>query len=135
MTDYGYIRVSTVSQVENFSLELQADKLRKHGILDENIFQDIHRGPACPQRDELLRRMKPGDTLTVEKLTRVSRSTLKTLKIINELESRTIGFESLDLPQLKEKAIRQMIFSILLHLSEYENEQRKISQREGIELF
>ena len=86
----GYARVSTQDQ----QLELQRDALEKAGC--KKLFADVASG-ATAQRDGLeaaLEFVRAGDTLVVWKLDRLGRSLKDLIERIGELQTRGIGFKS-----------------------------------------
>jgi DNA invertase Pin-like site-specific DNA recombinase len=87
----GYARVSTQDQ----HLELQRDALEKAGC--DKFSSDIASG-AKTERDGLaqfLEFVRSGDTLVVWKLDRLGRSLKDLIEKINGLQTRGIGFRSL----------------------------------------
>lgn len=68
----GYARVSTREQ----NLDLQREALIRAGVDPQNIFEEHVSGAAAkrPMRDAAMRQCRPGSTLVVWKLDRVSRS-------------------------------------------------------------
>jgi len=92
----GYCRVSTEDQ----NLGLQVDALARAGVAPNMIFTDKVSGVAKrrPGRDLAIRQCRPGDTLVVWKLDRISRSVLDLLTLLNGLEERGIKFKSLTDP-------------------------------------
>jgi DNA invertase Pin-like site-specific DNA recombinase len=87
----GYARVSTPDQ----KLDLQLDQLKAYGC--ENIFYDIASGVSAErlQLKEALKFMRSGDVLVVWKLDRLGRSLSKLIDFINGLQTKGIGFKSL----------------------------------------
>jgi DNA invertase Pin-like site-specific DNA recombinase len=86
----GYARVSTLDQ----NLDLQLDALTAAGC--EKLFIDKMSGAkARPGLDEALAFLRSGDALVVWKLDRLGRRTVQLLQLIEELNTRGIGFKSL----------------------------------------
>lgn len=90
---FGYIRVSTVSQ----SLDRQTDSLTRAGVADADIFADKISGTKTsrPGLDDLLSRVRPGDSITVHSLDRLGRSALHVFQTIAGLEEREVTVHSL----------------------------------------
>lgn len=90
---FGYIRVSTVQQ----NLERQIDALTAEGIDAADIFSDKISGTkeSRPGLDDLLSRVRPGDSITVHSLDRLGRSALHVFQTIADLEERGVTVRSL----------------------------------------
>jgi len=80
---FGYVRVSSKTQ----KLDLQVDALLKVKVLRKNIFSDIVSGVKAERKglDELLPRLREGDTLIVWKMDRVVRSLTHLIKLMDDL--------------------------------------------------
>jgi DNA invertase Pin-like site-specific DNA recombinase len=114
----GYARVSTGVQ----NLDLQLDALRVHGC--EEILTDKISG-AQDKRiglEEALRFVRPGDTLVVWRLDRLGRNMQHLIKIVNDLNSRGIGFHSLqeNITMDKSSATGQLMFHLFAAFAEFE---------------
>ncbi|MDR5699961.1 recombinase family protein [Agromyces aerolatus] len=90
---FGYIRVSTTAQ----NLDRQLDALTSAGIATEDIFSDKISGArqSRPGLDDLLSRVRPGDSITVHSLDRLGRSALHVFQTIADLEERGVSVLSL----------------------------------------
>lgn len=87
----GYARVSTKDQ----SLDMQIDALKKAGC--ERIYQEKVSG-AKDDREQLnlaLQMLRKGDKFVVYKLDRLARSTLKLLKVAEQLEKQGVELISI----------------------------------------
>lgn len=114
----GYVRVSTDDQ----NISLQKDALKKFGIDERNIFQDITSG-AKDKRvglDEALEYLKEGDTLVVWKLDRLGRSLAHLINIITSLKQRNISFISLTEGMDTNTASGELFFHIFGALAQFE---------------
>ena len=92
MAIIGYARVSTTEQ----NLDLQLNALHAAGA--ERVFSDQGVSGSKTERPQLaavLDHLRAGDTLAVWKLDRLGRNTRHVLEVIEELESRSVGFRSL----------------------------------------
>ncbi len=87
----GYARVSTAGQ----NLDSQLDALKGAGCT--RIFADKISGikESRPEWDRLLEYLRPGDTLVIAELSRMSRSLMHLLQIVKTLEERGINLQSL----------------------------------------
>lgn len=88
----GYARVSTS---EDQSTTAQARALREAGC--ERIFEEVASGGRWdrPELQRLLDHLRPGDTLVVWKLDRLSRSLRDALAVMEKVEAAGAGFRSL----------------------------------------
>lgn len=87
----GYARVSTLEQ----KLDAQLDALKRAGC--KKIFSDRLSGTttARPGWDQLMGYVRPGDTVIVTELSRMSRSLLHLLEVVQDCEAREIELISL----------------------------------------
>lgn len=131
MKAIGYIRVSTLGQVEDgVSLDAQEAKVRTWADLNGAevvIFRDEgisgKRSDNRPGLQDALAMVGKGDALIVYSLSRLSRSTKETLIL-----SETLLKKEADLVSLSEKidtttAAGKMVFRMLAVLSEFERDQ------------
>lgn len=114
----GYARVSTGLQ----NLDLQTDALTQHGCV--KIFYDITSG-AKKQRsglEEALQYVREGDTIVVWRLDRLGRNMQDLIQIVNTLNERGIGFQSLqeNLTMDKSNATGQLMFHLFAAFAEFE---------------
>jgi len=95
MAVIGYIRVSTEMQdVKNQEHEILDYTNRNRLHVDEFMEFEISSRKSKAQRgiDDLLNKLKPGDTLIVSELSRIGRSTAEVIGIVNELISKEVKF-------------------------------------------
>lgn len=113
----GYARVSTDEQ----TLALQIDALKAAGC--EKIFRDNATSGAVVERPGLAKALKatpPGDVLVVWKLDRLGRSLPHLIEIMNDLNSRGAGFQSLSESIDTTTAGGTLIFHIMGALAQFE---------------
>ena len=129
MATIGYARVSTIGQ----SLDVQVDKLTKYGC--DKIYQEKRSGTTAdrPQLKQCLDYVRDSDVLVITKLDRLARSTLHLHKIVEQLNSKNVGFKVLDQSIDTITKEGRLMFSILASIAEFETELRKERQLEGIE--
>jgi DNA invertase Pin-like site-specific DNA recombinase len=91
MAKIGHVRVSTTEQ----HLDRQEDAFAALNL--DRVFQDKASGRNTDQAglQQMLDFLREGDTLYVESISRIARSTRDLLSIIERLESRGVGFVSL----------------------------------------
>lgn len=118
---YGYCRVSSRTQLENNSLELQEME-----ILDryENavIYKEQVSGIKSDRVvfNEILDNLKRGDTLVTTKLDRLCRSTKEGLDIIKNLQERGINIHILNMGLIENSPMGDLIITCLLAFSQFE---------------
>ena len=90
---FGYARVSTKSQKH----DLQIDAFLKEDIETKNIYADISSGAKSERKglDELLSKLREGDTIVVWKMDRIARSLSHLVKLIEDFEKRGVHFKSI----------------------------------------
>ncbi|GMN07175.1 recombinase family protein [Croceitalea sp. MTPC5] len=90
---FGYARVSTKAQKH----DLQVDAFLKEGIKPKNIYADISSGAKSERKglDELLSKLREGDTIVVWKMDRIARSLSHLVKLIEDFEKKGIHFKSI----------------------------------------
>ena len=89
---YGYCRVSSADQNEN----RQLDAMTALKIPHERIFVDKQSGKntARPGLQKLLTKVKCGDTVVVESVSRFARNTKDLLDLIDKLSAKGVEFVS-----------------------------------------
>lgn len=118
---YGYCRVSSRSQLDNNSLELQ-----EREILDryENtvIYKEQISGIKSdrPVFNKVFRSLKKGDTLVTTKLDRLCRSTKEGLEIVKNLQEREINIHILNMGLIENSPMGDLIITCLLAFSQFE---------------
>lgn len=115
---FGYARVSTQDQ----NLDTQLDALERAGC--HQIFQDKITGVATsrPALDELLSKLRPGDTVMVARFFRLGRSRDHLISLLGEFAKQGIHFRALDLGVDSSTPAGKMVLQIFAALSEYDRE-------------
>ena len=122
---YGYIRVSTIKQAnDGNSLENQENLLLENGVLKENIYKDIYTGTKADRHsfNELINKMKQGDTLVVTKLDRFARSMIEGSKIVNELIDKGVRVNVLNIGVMDNTPSSKLIRNIFFSFAEFERD-------------
>ena len=116
----GYARVSTTTQ----NLDAQLDALREADCA--KVFSDKITGitKSRPGWDELRAYVRPGDVLVITELSRMSRSLLHLLQVVNELEERGVGIVSLRENIDTSSATGRLFLSIMGAVAQMERELR-----------
>ena len=130
MSKIGYIRVSTEHQ----------ETARQHEIMGnykvDRIFSEQLSGANAdrPQLRAMLDYVREGDTLYVEGISRLGRSTRDLLNIIDTLTNKGVTLishkENID----TDTPTGKFMLTVFAALSQLEREQLKQRQREGIEI-
>ncbi|MGG4579133.1 recombinase family protein [Alcaligenes sp. Me129] len=112
----GYARVSTDDQ----HLDLQRDALQQAGC--GVIYEEAASGKNTtrPELEQCRKALRAGDTLVVWRLDRLGRSLPDLVHIVNDLEQRGVGFESLTEKIETGSAAGKLIFHVFAALAEFE---------------
>ena len=130
MAQYGYARVSSLSQ----STEIQVEALKNSGCTV--IRQEKVSGKSTEGRKELatiLEFMAEGDSLTVHKLDRLGRNTRDVLNLVHTLTEKGCSLKVLEPAIDTSGAMGTMVLTVLGMVSEMELGFIKERQRAGIE--
>lgn len=120
---YGYARVSTTSQTNDRQLDaLTAPQPEGPGIDPADIFTDKISGArqSRPGLDDLLGRVREGDTIVVASLDRLGRSALHVLSTLADLEARGIAVQSLKPGEDFTGATGKLVRAVMTHVAEWE---------------
>lgn len=130
MANIAYLRVSTIDQ--NLARQEEAFK----GLNIDKFFTEKVSGKNIKDRPELLKMMeyvREGDVVFVESISRFGRSLSDLLSLIEQLNEKNVQFRS-----LKEGSIDtttptgKLVYSIFSSLAEFERENIRQRQAEGI---
>lgn len=124
----GYMRVSTKDQ----NLD------RQRAVLDPicvKVFKDKRTGKNAkrPGLEECLKYLRPGDTLVVTELTRLGRSLLDLITILDGLMEKGIEFKTIENPIDTSKPEGRMIRNVLGSLAQYQREMIVELTHQGLE--
>lgn len=118
---YGYCRVSSRSQLDNNSLELQEREILgryENAVIYKEQISGIK--SDRPVFNEILDKLKKGDTLVTTKLDRLCRSTKEGLEIIKNLQEREINIHILNMGLIENSPMGDLIITCLLAFSQFE---------------
>ena len=123
MADVGLARVSTLDQDPG----LQLDALARAGCAP--IYEEKVSGVAAkrPVRDQILGQLRAGDTLTVWDLSRLGRSMIEVVSILEELDRKGVRFRTLQQPIDTTSPTGKLQLQLLAAVAEYE--RRMIIER------
>lgn len=126
----GYARVSTTDQDPT----LQEDALHQAGCT--RVFVDTASGAAAdrPQLEAVLQYLRPGDVLVAWRLDRLGRSLKHLVSLMADLESRGIGFRSLNESIDTTTPTGRLVFHIFAALAEFERELIRERTRAGLKV-
>lgn len=127
---FGYVRTSTDQQ----NKELQVGSLKALGVDDRNIYTDQMSGSKRerPQLNELLERLRGGDTLVIWKFDRLARSMTDLLEITDKLHEKGVQFKSITEDIDTNSAMGKFTFHLLGALGQFERELIKERINAGI---
>lgn len=116
MTKYGYARVSTVAQ----DLEGQLQALQKENC--DVIYSEKFTGTNAdrPKLNEVLGKLKEGDTLVVTKLDRLARKTTEGITIVEDLFAKGVKVHVLNVGLLENTTMGRFFLTTLLAVAEME---------------
>lgn len=117
----GYVRVSTREQNE----EMQIHALTQSGVDPNRIFVDkgvSGRAKVKLARDEALQMLRPGMTMVVWRLDRVSRSMIDMLTLLRQMETDGVGLRSLTEYLDTRGAMGKLMIHILGAFAQFESD-------------
>lgn len=118
---YGYARVSSKSQLDNFSLEQQEKEIiSKYD--NAEIIKEQFTGTTTdrPKLTNLIKNIKEGDMLVVTKLDRLARNTEEGIHLIKELFKKGVSVHVLNVGLLENTTMGQFFITTLLAVAEME---------------
>lgn len=127
---YGYARVSSTAQ----DLELQKRELFEAGC--NFIFAEKFTGMVKdrPEWSRLMGLIKPGDALVVCKLDRIARSCKNGIEVIDELLSKGVSIEILNMGKFDNSASGKLLRTIMFAFAEFERDMIVERTTEGYEI-
>lgn len=134
MAVYGYVRVSTKSQVlEGLSLDAQERQIKGYGMIHDleidSVFVEkaISGGKPIAKRPEgkrLLSLVESGDTVICSKLDRMFRSAKDALVVSEELQKMDVSLHLIDLGgDVTGNGVSKMFFTIVASFAEFERDR------------
>lgn len=124
----GYARVSTADQ----NLERQLDLLRHQGA--EIIFQEKMTGTKRerPELNKLLSHIAQGDTVIVESLSRLGRSTKDLIELVELMREKGVQLVSLKEQLDTSTPTGKLLFTLMSALAQFERDIIAERTREGL---
>lgn len=127
---FGYARVSTTDQ----NPAHQVDALQRAGVGADEIHVDRASGAKAsrPKLDELLGKLRAGDTVVVTRLDRLGRSVLHLVMLGAQLRDRGVGLLVLEQGIDTSTAEGRAMFGMLSVLAELQRELIVANTRDGL---
>ncbi|GMA58079.1 DNA invertase Pin-like site-specific DNA recombinase [Alicyclobacillus sacchari] len=127
---FGYARVSTFDQ----NLDRQIDELVRYGIQEDHLYTDKFTGAtlARPAFETMNQRLREGDVVITESLSRLSRTTKDLLSVIEDWQHRGITYISLKESIDFSTSTGKLILTVMASISEFERNIMKERVKEGI---
>ena len=127
----GYVRVSTVEQNEAG----QISELREKADVEKFFVDKVSAKSAKrPKFDEMMNFLREGDELIVSEFSRLARSTIDLLKIVETLTAKDVKVRSLKEQLDTSTPQGKFMLTIFGAIAEFERELTLQRQREGIKL-
>ena len=125
---FGYARVSTESQ----NLDRQLDALQKYGV--DQIYNEKITGTKRdrPELVKMLDRMTEGDTVVVESLSRLGRSTKDLIELTELFNSRGVNLISLKESIDTSTSTGKLLFTLMSAIAQFERDVIADRTREGL---
>ena len=120
---YGYIRVSSKSQKDNYSIKEQRDLVLAAGA--DEVIEEIYTGGKVSERplfSKLIARLQPSDTLIVCKLDRFARTVVEGAKLAQELYDKGINLNILNIGVIEHTPVGTLLLNVMLSFAQFEKE-------------
>ena len=129
MVKVGYVRVSTKGQKDDRQIEI----MKQYGV--EKTFKEKQSGKNTDRKEfqKMLDYIREGDTLIVESYSRLARSTLDLIGIVQMLEKKGVNLISVKENVDTTTPTGKLLFTIMAGISQFEREIMLQRQSEGIE--
>lgn len=125
---FGYARVSTEAQ----NLDRQLDALEKYGV--DMIYNEKMSGTKKnrPELTKLLDRITEGDTVVVESLSRLGRSTKDLIELTETFQSKGVNLVSLKESIDTNSPTGKLLFTLMSAIAQFERNVIADRTREGL---
>jgi len=132
---YGYVRVSSIAQIDGESLETQSKQINSYAISKgwtvdlENIYVEagVSGGTEFQERPEgqrLVSNLKTGDVLIFTKLDRAFRNVRNAFNTLHDLKERGICVHFLDLGgEVTGNGVGAIVFAVMSSFASFERER------------
>lgn len=125
---FGYARVSTEAQ----NLDRQLDMLRQHGV--DYIYNEKMTGTKRnrPELEKLLDRITDGDTVVIESLSRLGRSTKDLIELTEIFQKKNVNLVSLHEAIDTSTSTGKLLFTLMSAIAQFERDVIADRTREGL---
>jgi len=125
---FGYARVSTEQQ----NLDRQLDMLQKYGV--DFIYNEKMTGTKRnrPELEKLLERLTEGDTVVVESLSRLGRSTKDLIWLMETFNAKDVNLVSLKESIDTTTSTGKLLFTLMSALAQFERDVLADRTKEGL---
>lgn len=125
---FGYARVSTEQQ----NLDRQIDMLKGYGV--DYIYNEKMTGTKRnrPELDKMLERLTAGDTVVIESLSRLGRSTKDLIQLMELFNSKGVNLISLKESIDTTSSTGKLLFTLMSALAQFERDVIADRTREGL---
>ncbi len=125
---FGYARVSTDQQ----NLDRQVDALQKYGV--DHIYNEKMTGTKKdrPELMKMLDRMTEGDTVVIESLSRLGRSTKDLIELTELFQSKGVNLVSLKESIDTNTSTGKLLFTLMSAIAQFERDTIADRTREGL---
>lgn len=125
---FGYARVSTEQQ----NLDRQIDMLQKYGV--DYLYNEKMTGTKRnrPELEKLLERLTEGDTVVVESLSRLGRSTKDLIWLMETFNDKGVNLVSLKESIDTTTSTGKLLFTLMSALAQFERDVLADRTREGL---
>ena len=125
---FGYARVSTEAQ----NLDRQIDALKKYGV--DTIYNEKMTGTKRdrPELTKMLDRMTEGDTVVVESLSRLGRSTKDLIELTEMFERKGVHLVSLKESIDTSSSTGKLLFTLMSAIAQFERDVIADRTKEGL---
>ena len=125
---FAYARVSTSDQ----NLDRQLDALKKYGV--DQVYNEKITGTKRdrPELNKMLDRMTAGDTVVIESLSRLGRSTKDLIELVELFESKSVNLVSLKESIDTSTPTGKLLFTLMSAIAQFERDCIAERTREGL---